>query len=128
MKILRTCLLALIATIAGQGIVFVEPAVAGPEFGFNTHRTRLPYNYCMQDARRTVHELGLKIFVDVPYGLAFSNKDISASIICTFLPGAGPCAGTDGAVVTFTVAGPGAVAMLDRLVSTFGDGVLFDCG
>ena len=131
MKILRTCLLALVGAIVFDGVVFVESAAAQPAFFFNTHKTRLPHDHCMRDAKRTVRAVGLKAGAELAFGIGGTTSTVNAFIVCTRLPGAGPCPRTDGAVVTFistSFPGPDAKAMLDKMVSTFGDGVLFDCG
>lgn len=133
MKILRTCLFAfaLIGAIAFDGVVFVKPAAAQPAFFLNTHKTRLPFDHCMRDARRTVRDVGLRVTADTGFAIGGITATAHAFIICTRLPRAGPCPGQDGAVVTLTSAsfpGPDAKAMLDRMVSAFGDGILFDCG
>jgi hypothetical protein len=132
MRLLKTSLLALMtAGMVFDPVMFVKPAFAQPAFFFNTHKTRLPHASCMQDARRTVYAVGLAIKTDLDFAIGGDKGTASGTIICTFIPGGGPCPGQAGAVVTIiatSLPGPDAKALFDQMVSTFGNGVLIDCG
>jgi hypothetical protein len=109
----------------------VQPAAAQPALSFDTQRTRLPYASCMQDARRTIKAHALKIWFESDFGFGANSPTINALIICTKLPGGGPCPRMDGAVRTITVtatAGNTAGDMVKKMVATFGRGQLIDCG
>jgi hypothetical protein len=85
----------------------------------------------MRDARRTIPAVGLTVTNDLGFAIVgITPGAVHAAIICTTIPGAGPCPGQDGAVATFistSFPGPDAKAMLDRMVATFGDAVQIDC-
>jgi len=111
----------------------VERAAAqpAPALFFDTHKTRLPARDCMQDAHRTVKAVGLHVVSQNAFSILANTPKVTAFIVCTTLPKAGPCAGQDGAVVTMIVTaqpGPDAPDMLKRISSTFGNAQLIDCG
>jgi hypothetical protein len=116
--------------VAFYAMLGIQPTVAQPALSFDTQKTRLPYASCMQDALRTVKAMGLKIWFQKDFGVGANSSSVNALIICTKLPGAGPCNG-DGAVRTITVTATAANVAGDtvnRMVSTFGHGQLIDCG
>lgn len=133
MSISRTCLIGLMTgAMMCDPVMFIKPANADvPALFFDTHKTRLPHASCIQDARRTAREVGLALHTNLDFAIGGSVGNSNVMIFCTFIPGGGPCAGQDGAVVTMiSTSPPGQEAgdTMTRVRAAFGNGILFDCG
>jgi hypothetical protein len=129
MKISALATFLAIGAMGLEGAAFVSPAAAFPAYYFKFRQTRLPYDSCPSDAKRTVSALGLQNNSTAPYGAGGTTNTVRAYILCTRIAKGGPC-GRDGATVVFMSAGdngPDATALLDRMDSTFGNSVLIDC-
>ena len=110
-------------------VMVIKPANAqAPAFAFDTHKTRLPHADCIQDARRTAKTVGLHLDTNLDFAIAGGVGDTSVVIICTFIPGGGPCPGQAGAVVSTIVMGQGAADRLKQLKDVFGNAGIIDCG
>jgi hypothetical protein len=90
----------------------------------------LPPRYCLQKAADVVRNAGLANTASDAVGSGGTLGTARAAITCVRLPNAGPCGG-DGATVMFIAASnqdaAEANALLDRLDTSFGSPVLFDC-
>jgi hypothetical protein len=119
--------------VGGTSLVSIsvsQIATAYPALWLNFRQTRLPYNYCIQDADRTVRSLGLQNLVIDSFGRGGTTNTVRAYILCVRRQGNGPCPRTDGATVVFTSAGDNdndAKALLAQMDQRFGNGVLIDC-
>ena len=85
----------------------------------------------MQDAKRASDAIGLKSVQETAVSVIANTPRVTAIIICTTLPKAGPCPGQDGAVASMIVTaapGPDAPTTLDKMVKAFGNVGVIDCG
>lgn len=132
MSNLRMCLIGLMTgAMVCDPVMFIKPARAdAPALFFDTHKTRLPHADCIRDARRTMSQVGARLFTNQDFVVGGTVGNANVIIVCTFIPRGGPC-GTDGAVVTMVSTappGPEAPDLLKRLQAAFGNATLIDCG